>query len=37
MLGNQVPNPVWGFEENLNRLKWWILCTPLEKPVRGDW
>ena len=23
--------------EDLNRLKWWTLCTPVEKPVRGDW
>ena len=37
MLGNQVPNPVWVFEEDLNQLKWWTLGTPLKKPVRGDW
>jgi hypothetical protein len=37
MLGNQVLNSVWVFEENLDRLKWWTLGTPLEKPVRGDW
>ena len=37
MLGNKVLNPVWVVEEDLNRLKWWTLCTPLEKPVRGDW
>ena len=30
-------NSAWGFEEDLNRLKWWTLCTPLVKPVRGDW
>ena len=36
MLGNQVPNPVWVFEEDLNRLKWWTLGTPRKKPVRGD-
>ena len=30
-------NSVSGFEEDLNRLKWWTLCTPLLKPVRGDW
>jgi hypothetical protein len=37
MLGIKVLNPVWVFEENLNRLKWWTLCTPLKKLVRGDW
>ena len=37
MLENQVPNPVWVFEEDLNRLKWWTLCTLLMKPVRADW
>ena len=37
MLGNQVLNSVWVFEENLDRLKWWTLGTPLEKTVRGDW
>ena len=37
MLENQVLNLVWIFEEDLNRLKWWTLCTPLEKPVKGDW
>jgi hypothetical protein len=28
-------NSVPGIEEDLNRLKRWISCTPLEKPVRG--
>ena len=37
MLGNKVLNPVCVVEEDLNRFKWWTLCTPLEKPVRGDW
>ena len=37
MLGNQELNSVWVFEEDLNRLKWWTLGTPLKKPVRGDW
>ena len=37
MLGNKVINPVWVVEEDLNRLKWWTLCKPFEKPVRGDW
>ena len=37
MLGNKVLNPVWVVEEDLNRLKWWTLCKPFEKPVRGDW
>ena len=35
MLGNQMFNSVLGFEEDLNRLKGWTLCTPLVKPVRG--
>ena len=26
MLGNQMLNHIWGFEEDLNRLKWWTLC-----------
>ena len=34
MLGNQLLNSVPGFEEDLNRLKGWTLCTPLVKPVR---
>ena len=37
MIGNQELNSVWVFEEDLNQLKWWTLCTPLVKPVRGDW
>ena len=37
MLGNPELNSVWVFEEDLNRLKWWTLGTPLKKPVRGDW
>ena len=37
MLGNQLLNSVLGFEEDLNRLKGWTLCTPLVKPVRGGW
>ena len=37
MLGNNVLNHVWVVEEDLNRLKWWTLGTPLKKPVRGDW
>jgi hypothetical protein len=28
-------NSVPGIEEDLNRLKRWTSCTPLEKPVRG--
>jgi hypothetical protein len=35
MLGNQLLNSVPGFEEDLNRLKGWISCTPLVKPIRG--
>ena len=35
MLGNQLLNFVPRFEEDLNRLKGWILCTPLVKPIRG--
>ena len=35
MLGNQLLNSVPGFEEDLNRLKGWISCTPLVKPVIG--
>ena len=31
MLGNLVLNSVWVFEEDVNRLKWWILCSPLVK------
>ena len=37
MLGNNVLNPVWVVEEDLNRLKWWTLCTLLVKPIREDW
>jgi hypothetical protein len=36
-LGSNVFYLVWIFEENLNPLKWWNMCTPLVKPVRGDW
>ena len=35
MLGNQLPNSVPRFEEDLNRLKGCTSCTPLVKPVRG--
>ena len=37
MLENQVLNLLWVFEEDLNRLKWWTLCTPLVMLVTGDW
>ena len=37
MLGNQMIDSVCGFEEDLNRLKWWTLCTLLVKPIREDW
>ena len=36
MLGNKVLNPVWVVEEDLNRLKWWTLCTPLVKLVKEN-
>ena len=37
MLGNHVISSVRVFEEHLNRLKWWTMCTPLMKLVTEDW
>ena len=34
MLGVNVFNPIWIYEKDFNRLKWWTMGTPLVKPEK---